>query len=802
MILALGIGANTAIFSFVNAILLRPLPYPESERLVQLKGYDRTKAADFDWVSFPNFLDWSQQSTSFEVMAAYKYSLFNLTGVDQPQALLGLRASADLFPLLGANPLLGRGFVQEEDQPGRDHVVVLSYELWSRVFGQSRGVIGQSVALDNEPYTVVGVMTPDFNFPATVPISSTLPSRRMSFWVPLGAAVRAAHRDWNMLSVVARLKPSATLARARAEMQTIARGLEQQCPLEDSGVGVRVGLLRDQVVGEVRPALLVFLGAVSLVLLIACANLANLLVARSLTRQKEIAVRTAIGASRSRVIRQLLTESLLLALTGGALGAVVAVAVAKMLLAVMPDNVPRLGEISLDAGVLAYTVAISLSTALIFGLGPALVVTRGDLSQSLKGDGTRGRTGITACRLRNALVITEVALSVALLAGSALMFKSFLRLQRVDPGFQPNNVVTAWTALPVTKYRQPAAVAAFYQDVLERIESMPGVEAAGVVDALPFTSIHPGGPFTIEGSPLDLELDAPFAYRCTVSQNYFKAMRIRVISGRLFADTDRPGTPGVVMINETAARQYWLGDDPIGKRLSFSVGNTPPTWLRIVGVVGDVRQDGLDARVTPTIYLPLLQAPLGLAALVVRTLDRQPGGISPGEHEPQLSGVTARIRAAIAAVDKDQPIFTIRTMSDIYEDAVAGRRFNMVVLTAFAAVALLLASTGLYGMMAFTVSHRRNEIGIRMALGARQQHLLRLVIGQGLSLSLAGIAIGLGAALAFARFTSTLLFEVRSNDPPTLATVSLILLSVAMLASVLPARRAMRLDPTVALRCE
>src|SRR5215472_2482416 len=627
--LALGIGANSSIFAFVNGILLHPLPYRDSQRIVQLMGHDRAKGVDFDAVSFPNYRDWAERSSVFEQTAAYRYALLNLTGIDEPQTLLGLRASAELLPLLGIKPILGRTFVAEEDQPGRDHVVVLSYELWSSVFGRSRDAIGKSLMLDGERYSVVGVMPPDFNFPESVPINSMLPSRKMGYWVPLGIGAAAAHRDWGMVRVVGRLKTGATIAGARAEMETIARSLERQYPVENNGVGVHIETLRDHIVGDTRLALLVFLAAVSLVLLIACANVANLLAAHSTIRQRVIAA----GST-------------------------------TLLHVIVPGNVPRLAEVSFSGRLVAYTFGISLLSGLIFGLVPAIGSSSLDLSRSLKGDGGRWTAGAMSTRLRDALVIIEVALCAAVLIGAGLMFKSFLRLQHVDPGFQPDNVLTAWTTLNGTRYRRPTEVAAFYDSVLDRVNSLDGVEAAGTVDALPLTSIHPGGPFTIEGRPIDRELEAPFAYRCTVSPEYFQAIGIRLVSGRGFAETDRLGAPSVVMINESTAREYWPGEDPVGKRLSFSVGNAPPAWLYIVGVAGDVHQDGLDVPVKPTIYLPMLQAPNGFAFLVVRARVGPRGA----QKYTEVSGLSAAIRGAVSGVDSDQPIFSVRKMYDIDAD--------------------------------------------------------------------------------------------------------------------------------------
>jgi putative ABC transport system permease protein len=620
----------------------------------------------------------------------------------------------------------------------------------------------------------------------------------MSYWMPLGIGPGAAHRDWNMLSVVARLKAVASVGAARAEMDTIARSLERRYPVEDSGVGVHIETLRDHIVGDTRLALLVFLAAVSLVLLIACANVANLLAARSTTRQREIAVRTAIGASPSRIVRQHLTESLLLAVLGGGLGAVIAAGSTTLLRVVVPGNVPRLTEVSFSGRLVTYTFGISLLSGLIFGLVQEIGWSRPNLSQSLKGDGARSTSGPRSSRMRDALVIIEVALCAAVLIGAGLMFKSFRRLQQVDPGFQSDNVLTAWTTLNATRYRRPDEVAAFYENVLESVASQAGIEAAGMVDALPLTSIHPGGPFTIEGHPVDLDLDAPFAYRCVVSSDYFRAMGIRLVTGRTFANTDRRGAPSVVMINETAAREYWPGDDPVGKRLSFTVGNTPLAWLEIIGVAGDVLQDGLDIRSKPTIYLPMLQVPNGFGFLVVRAQRGRAGAGPYGE----ASALTTAIRRAIAGIDSDQPIFNIRTMNDIYGDALAGRRFNMIVLAAFGGLALLLAGIGIYGVVAYAVSHRTQEIGVRRALGARHYQVIRLVLGQAVALSLGGIGLGLAGAAVLARFISGLLFEVRPHDPSIIIAVSSMLLGLALLASFVPACRAMRVDPSSALRSQ
>jgi putative ABC transport system permease protein len=787
--LALGIGANTAIFSVVNAVLLRPLPFSDSAQLVQVVEHDQKRGVDLDWVSYPNFRDWAQQNKVFESIAAYKFHVLNLTNVSQPQVLFGAKVSANLLPTLGAEPLLGRNFLPEEDQPGRDHEIILSYEVWRDSFAADPKLIGKALTLNGELYTVVGVMPARFNFPPTVPVKSVLPSTRAGFWAPLGLTVNPGERDWNMLGVIARLRTGTTIAQARTDLDVVARGLEWQYPVQNRGIGVRVEPLLDQVVGDLRPALLIFLGAICLVLLVACANVANLLVARSTTRQREIALRTSLGASRARLVRQLLTENLLLAVAGGALGLLLAYGGIFVFVALSPENVPRLGEIAIDGRVLAYTFGVSVLTGMLFGLAPALGASRADLSRSFKGEVTQASFPAKYFRLRNALVISEIALSLALLIGAGLLLKSFVRLEQVDPGFQPNNLLTVWMALPEAKYRQPQQRVEFYRQALERIQALPGVRSVGTIDSLPLSGIHGGGPFTKEGRPNESDTDAPVADRCVVSVNYFPTMGISLLQGREFTERDRDGATVVLMINETAARRYWPGEDPVGKRLSFSTGSTPPTWLTVVGVVKDVLQYGLDVPAKPTIYLPFLQLPEEFMVTVVRT------GVDP-------SSVSSAVRGAIAAVDKEQPLLMTRTMAEIYSDSVAQRRFNTILIAAFASLALVLAMVGVYGLMTYAVTGRVHEMGVRVALGAQRWDVLRLVLGQGLGLTLAGIGFGLGVSFALTGFISKLLFNVPRSDPVTFVAVSLSLGAIALLACYLPARRAARVDPMVALRYE
>jgi|SRR2546421_1862116 len=700
--------------------------------------------------------------------------------------LFGIKASANLLPTLGAEPILGRNFRPEEDQPGRDHEVILSYDTWKQTFGADAQLIGKTITLNDESYTVIGVMPASFNFPPTVPITSSLPSRKTAFLAPLGIAFNPDRRDWNMLGVIARLKPGATIGQARADLDTVARNLELQYPAQNRRITVRVEPLLDQVVGDVRPALWIFLVAVSLVLLVACANVTNLLLARSTIREREMALRSSLGASRSRLVRQLLTESVLLGLGGGALGVLLAYAGMPLLTILTPANLPRVENVAIDGRVLAYTFVVSVLTSIIFGLAPSLGAGHADVSQPLKGQ--RSTPTAKHSRLRGTLVVSEVALSLALLIGAGLMLKSFVRMERVDPGFRAENLLTVWTILSEAKYA-PHQRAAFYEQAWQDIQALPGVKSVGAIDDLPLSGIHGGGPFTIEGHPTESDADAPNAYRCIVSVNYFRTMGIPLIAGREFTERDREGTPTVLMINETAAHRYWPGQNPVGSRLSFTTGRTQPTWLEIGGVVKDVLHDGLESPAKPTIYLPFLQSAQAFMVTVVRT-DIDPAGLA------------SAVRGAIAAVDKDQPVLMTRTMADIYSDSVAQRRFNTALVVAFGTLALLLAVVGVYGLMAFAVTQRTHEMGVRIALGAERWDVVKLVLGQGLRLAFFGIALGLAVAFFLTRFFSKLLFNVPQTDPATFIIVSLCLGGIALLASYIPARRAMRVDPMVALRYE
>jgi putative ABC transport system permease protein len=777
--LILGIGANTAIFSVVNAVLLRPLPYEEPEKLVFIS--ERSPVLEGMSVSYPNYLDWREQNGVFESIGVYRRVSFNLTGSGAPERLAGGEVSADLFNALKAKPAVGRTFFAEEDRPGAEPVVVLGYGLWQRRFGKNADVIGQTVMLNSKTHTIIGVMQPDFRFPSGVDL-----------WVPVG--LNADNPSWVRgnhpgLYAVARLKGGVTISQARAEMDTIAARLEQQYPQSNAASGVTITPLFNRIVGDVRPALLVLLAAVGFVLLIACANVANLLLARAASRQKEVALRMALGATRSRLIRQLLTESVLLSVVGGAFGLLLAVWGVDLLVAISPNNIPRFAEIGLDNRVLGFTAAIALLTGILFGLAPALNASKPNLNEMLKEGGRSATAGFRRQRVRSLLVISEVAIALVLLISAGLLIKSFLRLQEIDLGFNPDNVLTAGVPLPRTKYLEPQKRIAFYESLFPRIAALPGVEAVGAVSELPTE----GGSqtyFVVEDRPLPPREETPLTEYSLVSTGYFKAMGLRLLKGREFDGRDTRDAPFVCIIDENFAEQYWPGQDPIGKRLKYGGADPGNPWSTIVGVVANVRYQALDQESPRVqIFLPYTQSTFLGASLIIRA-----GG------DPK--DLAAAVRAEVLAIDPDLPVYDIRTMNEVLKESVAPRRLYMTLLGIFAGVAMILAAIGLYGVMAYSVTQRTHEIGIRMALGAKAGDVLRLVVGQGMALALAGVAIGLVAAFALTRLLSSMLFEVSATDPGTFIIISLILAGVALGACFVPARRATRVDPMVALRYE
>ncbi|HXU39692.1 MAG TPA: ABC transporter permease [Blastocatellia bacterium] len=772
--LALGIGANAAIFSVVNTVLLRSLPYPDPDRLMVLRETKLPQFPEFS-ISPGNFLDWQKQNTVFEKLAAIQSSAYNFTSdATDPERLRGARVSAGLFEMLGATPARGRTFRDDEDQPGQN-LAILSSALWKRRFSADPNIVGQSILLSATSYTVIGVMPPSFQFP----------DRDTELWTPIGfSAAQAQQHGAHYLSVIGRLNPGVTLAQAGAEMSAIAGRLAEQYSGSNAGWDVNIVPMQEYDVRDIKPALLILLGAVALVLLIACANVANLLLARATARQKEIAIRTALGASRWRVVRQLLTESVLLALAGGAVGLLLALWGTDLLLALAPEDLPRVKDVALDGRVIAFTLSVTLLTGIIFGLAPAWQASRPNLNETLK-EGGRGTTG-GHHRVRGSLVVTEVALALVLLVGAGLLIRSFYRLQQVNPGFNTKNAMAVTVSLPGKKYAQPDQLAAFYTQLIEKVASLPGVVATGASQTLPIQGDYLLG-FNIQGRPPAAPGEDKSTNYYAVTPDYFKSMGIPLIRGRVFTDQDRKDSPRVAIINEEMAKRYFPDEDPIGK--GINVTNGPETFREIVGIVGDVKQYGLAQPTTLQTYEPFSQNPFSGMTLVVRS-----------ENNP--AGLTSAIRTQVLSIDKDQPIARTRTLEQLVSDSVAQQRFAMLLLGTFGAVALVLAAVGLYGVMSYAVTQRTHELGIRMALGASTGNVLKLVVGQGMVLALVGVGIGLGAALALTRLMSNLLFATGAADPVTFVGISLLLAGVALGACLVPARRAIKVDPMIALRYE
>jgi putative ABC transport system permease protein len=786
--LALGIGANTAIFSVVNAVLLRPFPYNDPSRVAVVWETQLQQGLPYMYAAPPNYADWREQNQVFEEMAAFSPEGFFLAQEDEPVRVRGAEVSASLFRVLGVSPFVGRAFSPEEDQPGRGQVVLLSHGLWQSRFGAGPAVIGQAITLNQQSYTVLGIMPPDFAFPPPIDLEGSAPYQRTDLWVPLAMDLEGGQRGAHYMTVIARLKPGVSLQRAEAEMNVIARRLEQEFPNSNTGWGITLVPLDQQVLGEARPALLVLLGAVGFVLLIACVNVANLLLARSATRQKEFAIRSALGAPRARLARQLLTESTLLALLGGGAGLLLALWGMDSLLKLAPRNVPRLEEAGIDLWVISFTLAVSLLTGLLFGLAPPFQSSSPRLNQWLKEGGRTAVQGAGHIRLRGVLVVTEIALSLVLLVGAGLLFKSFLQLRGVDPGFQSENVLTLRLSLPQTKYPQAAQRIAAYSEIEQRILDLPGVESAGFIYDIPLAADRQGTSFQIEGEPPPGPNENRQINFTFVTPGYLRAMGIPLLRGRFFTEQDGRETEEVIIINETLARRFFSQEDPTGKRLFL--GFSTQVARRIVGVVGDVKHDTLTRDYAPAVYVPYYQVPWsGRMSLAVRS-------------SAQPSAVLASVREQIRSVDRDLPVFSVMTMNQVLSNSVAQPRFSTLMLGVFAGVALLLAAVGIYGVISYSVSQRTHEMGIRMALGAQPRDIFRLVVGQGMVLTLIGVGVGLAASFALTRFLESLLFGVSATDPATFAGVSVLLAAVALLACYLPARRATRVDPLVALRYE
>lgn len=774
MTLALGIGANSAIFSVVDAVLLRPLKFKDPEQLVRM--WETLPQGGTGTVSPPNLKDWREQNDVFAGIAAFSTPNFNLQSQDSPERLPGAAVTPEFFDVMGVPPLLGRAFRAGEDQLGNHRVAVLSYELWQRNFGADPQIVGRNIPINGENFTVVGVAPPGFRYP----------SRLTELWTPLALTpAQMANRGSHFLNVIARLKPGVTLEQAQQQMSLIARRIEQQYPNDQTGRGILLGLLQEVTVRNVRPALLTLLAAVGFVLLIACVNVANLLLARATARRREIGIRLALGAGRWRLMRQFLTESLLLAALGGALGLLLAKWGVNVLVAMAAQILPRAGEVGLDARVVGFTMALSLLTGVVFGLAPALQSSKVDVQTTLKEGGSAGESRQSNW-LRSLLVVAEVAAAFVLLIGAGLMIKSFLNLQRVDAGLRPESVLTMSVTLPDSKYKTPQSRVPFFQQLLERVSTLPSVESAGVINLLPMQNWGWNSDFQIEGRTPFLPGKAPLVENRTVTPDYFRAMGIPLVAGRFLTDQDNEKSERVTLINQTFAQRYFPNEDAVGKRIN--VGGDG--WITIVGVVGDVKQAGLADSIRVEHYAPHAQVQISnTMALVVRA-----------SADP--TALAAAIRRETQAIDPAQPVFNIKTMETVIAESVSDRRLNMVLLGVFSGLALLLAVIGIYSVMSYTVTQSTRELGIRMALGAQARDVLKLVVGQGVALAAIGMVIGLIAAFGLTRLMKTLLFGVGATDPLTFAGVSALLFVVAFAACVIPARRATKVDPMVALRHE
>jgi len=790
VVLALGIGANTAIFSVVNAVLLRPLPFDDPSRILQVWHVPPAKSfpgMTMFSVSPANYLDWRSQSSSFEQMAAYGFRALTVGGKEHPEAIQAGAVASDFFPLLRVRPLLGRTFTPDEDRPGEDHVVVLGYHFWRDHFASDPNIIGHNILLDGETYSVVGVMPEMFQFPSWAKI-----------WIPLAWTnqTRAVRGNHNYL-VIARLKKDVDIRQAQAELNGISARLEQLYPEDDKGWGAVILPLREELVGDVRAALLVLLGAVAFVLLIACANVSNLVLAKTLARRKEIAIRTALGASRLVVLRQILAETVLLSVVGGALGLFLARFGITLIVKVLGDRIPPFMQIKVDVPVLGFTFLLSVLVGVLAGLIPAVRFTRADVNEALKQGQSRGSSDARGGGTRRFLVVSEVALSLVLLIGAGLMIRSLWELRKVRPGFDPHNVLTMTVPLPANRYSSPAGQINFFQEVLTRIRALPGVDSAGVIDSLPLSS--DGGshqPFSIEGRPVQQMSDQPEVDVRLISPDYLRAMHISILSGRDLTGSDAAGRPGAALISDSLARRFWPNEDPIGRRITLTF--CPGVVREIVGIVGDVKLDSLhETRPVATIYVPLAQ----LTVPAQQTWRSFGMTFAVRTNSDPMNSISA-VTEAIHETGPDLPVVDVMSMSDVIAQSVSPQRFNMLLLASFAGLALILAAVGIYSVLSYTVRRRVREIGIRMALGASNNDVIRMVLTDGLKPILLGVALGLAAALGLSRVVASLIFGVRATDPLTFAAVALLLLVVGIFATMIPAYRATRIEPFRILREE
>jgi putative ABC transport system permease protein len=788
-VLALGIGANSAIFSIVNAVLLRPLPFRDSSRIMQI--WHTPPAKSFPGMSLfsispANYLDWQKQNRSFEQMAAYGFVSFNVGSGDRVEALQGARVEPDFFSVLQVQPILGRTFTPEENTPGRNRVVLLGDKLWRRQFGAELGIVGRDIQLDGQPYTVVGVMPPKFKFPDWA-----------GLWIPTAwdAEQRAVRGNHNYLAI-GRLKDGVSVEQAKADLGAISERLEQQYPEDDKGWGATVRPLREEIVGDVRPALLVLLGAVAFVLLIACANVANLVLARTLARKKEIAIRTSLGATRLAILRQVLAETVILAIAGGALGLLLARVSLRLMEKFLADRLPKFADITLDLQVLVFTALVAVVAGILAGLLPAVRFTRSDVNEALKQGQSRGSSDAGGSKTSGLLVVSEVALSLVLLIGAGLMMRTLLQLSRVQPGFDPDHVLTAVLTVPAGRYTTWPAHYAFFDQVLRQVRAIPGVDSAGFIDSLPIDGGGSHQPVLVEGQPVVPMADQPEVDVRMISSGYMRAMHIRLLSGRDITEPDTAGRPPVVLISQSMAKRFFPNESALGKHIALTfVG---PEKREVVGVVSDVKDDALNqTRPAEALYWPAsqfempgpeVQRSFGMS-LAVRT-----------NAEP--TSVANAVARAVHQVDSQVAVVDVKTMEGLISESLSPQRFNVLLLGAFAALALVLAAVGIYSVLAYTVRRRFREIGIRMALGANHSDILRMMLADGMKPILLGIAIGLAAALALGRVVASLIYGVTATDAVTFAGVTLLLVASGVFATILPAFRAARVEPVRTLREE
>ncbi len=782
MALALGIGMNTAIFSAVNNVLLRPLPFRDANRVVSVWERGLSAGIGRNEMAPANFIDLRSQNQAFVDIGAFGEKSFNFSGVGEPERLDGLLVSANVLSLLGVEPMYGRTFALEEDQPDQNQVVVLSQNLWERRFNRDPSIVGKKITLDAQSFTVIGVMPRGFFFP----------NRTTELWTPLAMGPdEAAGRGDHYLRVIARLKPGITIEQANQNLQAIASQLETQYPRTNEDLTFFANSFHDDYVGDIRTPLLILLAAVAVVLLIACANVANLLLAQVASRRKEISIRAAVGATRWIIVRQFLVESVLLAVAGGVLGVVVAIWGVSVLSTLLPESLAQIRGINVDTSVLAFSLAATFLTALIFGLFPAFQASRAEAIESMK-EGGPVTSGSRAAHGRRMLLVTQVALAVVLVVSAGLLIRSFRRLLNVDVGFATNNLLTMRMVLPNPKYRKPEARSAFYDEVLRRVGEIPHVESAGMISFLPLSFSGMNFSFSVEGQPQPSDNNLPLAVYRVVSPDYFRTIGIPLDRGRTFGVHDDSQAPPVVVINRRLATQFWPGSDPVGRRLKVGPADSPNPWATVVGIVGNSRQSGLYGDPTLELYVPYKQERRGFTAprdLIVRT-----------KGDP--SSIAAAVRAAVWDVDKDQPVSNVRTMNQVVSETVSRERFQTVLLTLFGGLAVCLACIGLYGLISYAVANRTYEIGLRVALGAQSWDVLTLIVKQGVVLTFIGIAVGLSAAFAVTRFLAGMLFEISPTDPLTFFSAAALLLLVAVVACYVPARRATKVDPLVALRYE